>query len=85
MAFRILLFRTRVILIPSSQSVELMYVSVLKCNKWFPYFHFAKLTENQLVMMYWVKTVWESMLRMLGVIAITEVSNLRTIRLTVHT
>ena len=40
---------------------------------------------HQLVMMYWVRTVWESMLRRWGVIAITEVSSFRTMRLTVHT
>ena len=40
---------------------------------------------NQLVMMYWVRTVSDSMWRRWGVIAITEVSSFRTIRLTVHT
>ena len=39
----------------------------------------------QLVMMYWVSTVSDSMVMMLGVISITDVSNFLTIRFTVHT
>ena len=39
----------------------------------------------QLVMMYWVSTVSDSMVMMCGVISITDVSNFLTIRFTVHT
>ena len=44
-----------------------------------------KTSTYQLVMMYWVRTVSDSIIRLLGVNSITEVSKSRTMRLTVQT